>query len=316
MKTIEELNELILSAAESGNAQNIKELILEGADVNTIDKHARTPLHLASIYILQNIKTVIELIENGANINAQDNDGETPLHLSACYDHREITIILVKHGADVCIKDKKGNTPLHLAARYHSTEISMILTENGADINSKNNNGWTPLHLAAGLGKIETTIALIKEGADLNLKNNKGHTPFDLAFNLAFDPRGKQAALALIAHDVNKLFENRSSIKILGNKIKDFFDFEKSSDELKEFRGLTAHQAAARGGFTERAIELLRDYPSSSLQDSAESLAILAKSHKKYDTAAAIQSLIASQAIDSMLRADAKARPISGPGKS
>ena len=68
--------------AVSANCKNVIEILIEhGANVNSLDREGRTPLHIAVYYSLEGIVRI--LLRNGADINAEDNSGQTPLCIAA-----------------------------------------------------------------------------------------------------------------------------------------------------------------------------------------------------------------------------------------
>jgi hypothetical protein len=84
-------------------------LIDNGADVNTRDAYAETPLMTAA---RTSSESVHLLIAHGAHINAQADDGSTALMQTATWGVPEITPILIGYGADINARDKEGHTAL------------------------------------------------------------------------------------------------------------------------------------------------------------------------------------------------------------
>ncbi len=72
-------------------------LIAQGANVNTKDKYAMTPLHSAAH--TGRMDMVELLITKGAEINATSNIGQTPLSMAKAKGHTEIIELLRKHDA-------------------------------------------------------------------------------------------------------------------------------------------------------------------------------------------------------------------------
>lgn len=100
-------------------------------------------------------KVVTLLLNNGAQVNQVNNHGMTALHLLANSraDAKTIEIVL-EHSADLNAQDNEGNTPLHLLAKkrnrheqFFQTELAWLLRINGAEVNVQNHAGETPLHL-------------------------------------------------------------------------------------------------------------------------------------------------------------------------
>jgi ankyrin repeat protein len=143
---------------------------------------SKTDLSLIDASESGNIEDVKEHLADGANVNAKDDQfGWTPLHFAASTGHNEIVELLIAKGAEVDSKDDKyGVTPLHYAASNARDEIAELLITNGADVNAKSSDGATPLHLANSKKIVELLIA---KGADVNAKDKNGRTPLDWSVN-------------------------------------------------------------------------------------------------------------------------------------
>jgi len=98
------------AASDGRRTTDVEKLLANGAEVNSMDKEGRTPLH--HVAFLGHIETAKVLIDHGANVNAMDDEGETPLHLAAEGGWPEIIKLLLDADADVNAKSKEGNTPL------------------------------------------------------------------------------------------------------------------------------------------------------------------------------------------------------------
>jgi len=94
----------LMSAAESGDINTVKNLIDKGADVNVRDEYQYTPLHKASEGGYT--ETVKLLIDKGADVNAKGRWNLTPLHYAVREGHADIAVFLVDKGADVNAKEE------------------------------------------------------------------------------------------------------------------------------------------------------------------------------------------------------------------
>jgi len=108
-KRKEKLLDKLITYSMLSEAENIKRIIEEGADVNGIDKkHGESPLH----YLIGesgNLSAVKMLVENGASILKENREGITPLELAIeNEDRREISLYLVVKIKER-IKEKKIN---------------------------------------------------------------------------------------------------------------------------------------------------------------------------------------------------------------
>ena len=200
----------IIHQATKGQAAIMSLLVVYGADINTTDKHGKTPLHDA---IIHNNKEIIELLlqQKGILINHQDprHAMTTPLHEAAYHRLSKITQLLTKNGADPNIRNSFGRTPVHDAVLNDSPKTVSILLQTRPALDVTDNEGQTPLfvavsnrsldmvhmllharanpsisahtispaHKAAHLGENQILRTLISHGANVHAKNFLGRTP-------------------------------------------------------------------------------------------------------------------------------------------
>ena len=153
----------LVTAIRDADAQAVRKLIENGADVNARDAEGNTPLILASFYASP--KCVALLLEKGADANAANKAGVTALIRAAT--NYEKTRLLVDAGAKVRVRTADlGNTPLILAARRAGNSRTVkLLLEHGADATERNNAGISPIISGAASGDLETVRFLLDAGA-------------------------------------------------------------------------------------------------------------------------------------------------------
>lgn len=100
-------------AAKEGFIDQVRSLIMDGADVNAKDWSDTTQLDEAAWEDYRDISEL--LIDKGANINATDKNGDTPLHVAALNGHKELFNLLITKGGDINVKNKQGKTPVDYA---------------------------------------------------------------------------------------------------------------------------------------------------------------------------------------------------------
>ena len=115
----------------------IKDLILEGADVNYQEQEkGRTPLIICARRGL--LSTFKLLVNNGADINKGTYYLTTPVMDSARYNHPDILKILILLGADINAQCLDGETALMIAKRHNSISCFNMLKEAGANFKTMN----------------------------------------------------------------------------------------------------------------------------------------------------------------------------------
>jgi hypothetical protein len=69
-----------------------------------------------------------KLIEDGANVNSRDIFGDTPLHVATKRCNYQIVKILIDNKAKIDMKDFLGQTPLEVAKKWNFLAIKKFLT--------------------------------------------------------------------------------------------------------------------------------------------------------------------------------------------
>jgi len=187
VESIDELNVKLRRVVFRGQKERVKELILQGANINARHRMGMSLLHMAAVTGPKN--AVVLLLNNGALVDARDDSGLTPLHYLAGAlapkqeRDSDIVGILVNSGADINATDKEGLTALHHAAAKGLDEsVVKCLIDHSADINASDKYGLTPLHNAV-IHKCEGFVRLLTANGELVVdpKDNFGRTPLHFA---------------------------------------------------------------------------------------------------------------------------------------
>ncbi|XP_056377724.1 ankyrin repeat domain-containing protein 29 isoform X3 [Hyla sarda] len=152
-------------AARKGNLALLQLLLNSGrVDVDCRDSTGTTALMVASY--AGHVQCVRELVLQGADINLQKDDGGTAL-LAACqHGHCRVAETLLKNGANMHDQLCDGATPLFLAAQGGFVDVVRLLLTYGAKANQPRQDGTTALWIAAQLGYSEVVRVLLLRGAD------------------------------------------------------------------------------------------------------------------------------------------------------
>lgn len=207
--TLTDLPEPSLSlheAAATGNFEQVKSLLSEGAGINSRERAMWTPLHRA---VMNGHKRVVELLlAEGADVDARNSFGASALHCAVERDHKDVVELLTGKGANANATTASGDTPLQYAAYANNREIIQLLlekgatiatihlavymgdlakieafTQEGANINVLDGHGYAPLHYAVQNSQKQAIELLIVKGADTRVENWQGQTPLDIALS-------------------------------------------------------------------------------------------------------------------------------------
>ena len=190
--------EPIHRAAHEGRVDDVRSLLDQGVDINSLTKHSWTPLHLAAQ--ANRIEVARLLLDRGASIEARGWFKATPLRAAAAYGSKEVGMLLIDRGAiiDIEIAARLGRVdllgqlinlgpttrpatgeaasapqsdlplPVHWAAMNGEIEAIAFLLNHGFDINEKDERDRSPLEVAKRKKQAETVEWLLNHGAELN----------------------------------------------------------------------------------------------------------------------------------------------------
>ncbi|HST12020.1 MAG TPA: ankyrin repeat domain-containing protein [Terriglobales bacterium] len=200
-------NEDVIAAIESGNANQLKELLAadrslgaahdasgvsalmqalyrQRKDMVEMLRMARPDLDIFEAASLGRPDLVEDMVTQNPRLsNARSGDGFTPLHFAAFFGEESVARVLLEHHADAgaVANNPMQVMPLHSAAAARNLAIARALLEHGAPVNARQQKGWTALHAAAQHGDQAMVELLLKYGANPNAKNDEGRTPDEVA---------------------------------------------------------------------------------------------------------------------------------------
>jgi ankyrin repeat protein len=170
--------EPLVWAARGGQAEVVRFLIAEGANVKTWGRFGETPLHAAAGAGKTDIATL--LLRAGADMTDEAAGGITPLLSAIEVRHVAMVRLLLGAGAPTDHADIHGDTALHAAVRISSLTLVRNLVRAGAHLDIVNKAGLTPLGIAAAEGRLDICQFLIDRGSPLT-GADQFRTPLALA---------------------------------------------------------------------------------------------------------------------------------------
>ncbi|PIN26052.1 26S proteasome regulatory complex, subunit PSMD10 [Handroanthus impetiginosus] len=222
-----------LHVAAEMNSVDLMEVLCLGyvdIDLNSINSHGQTALHLAAIN--NHMEALQFLVSVGSDIDIADEEGYTPLHYAASEGHFETVEYLLNHSVFAkhavtkegktafCLAVEKGNSHLydslhlgdflHRAARIDDVHAMKSCLAQGAKVNGRDQNGWTPLHRASFKGHLESVKLLVSHGARVDLVDETGYTPLLRAVEAGH----VEVAMYLLSHGAK---DNLKSLKGMVN---------------------------------------------------------------------------------------------------
>ncbi|WAR02239.1 ANFY1-like protein, partial [Mya arenaria] len=145
-----------------------------------------TPLHQACAWGMELV--VQALMEAGAEVNTQDIDAKTPVHIAIENQHAVIISLLLSHpGLDLTVRDKNGLTPFAAAMTTRNNKAAQsILNREPRAAEQVDNRGRNFLHIAILNKDIESVLFLISVHANVTsrVQDSKHLAPLHMAVDL------------------------------------------------------------------------------------------------------------------------------------
>ncbi|XP_049756696.1 ankyrin repeat domain-containing protein 29 isoform X2 [Elephas maximus indicus] len=157
------------------------------------------------------LNCVRELVLQGADINLQRESGTTALFFAAQQGHNDIVRFLFEFGASTEFRTKEGGTALLAASQYGHTRVVETLLKHGANIHDQLYDGATALFLAAQGGYLDVIRLLLSSGAKVN-QPRQGRTRSAFLKLKELKKKFKPRA-AIVKDSVGKILYDAGSIR-------------------------------------------------------------------------------------------------------
>ena len=169
-------------AADSGNTDQVRELIASGVDINAKQTgmwaYGNTALHKACRQ--GNVESARLLLDAGAIINVTNSYGNTPL-IYACREGTfECAELLLARRANPNVVAEYKHTPLSLAREAKRLDLVKLLVDNKANMDVVV-RGDTSLTYACSISHVGMAKLLVEKGADAHAKDAVGDSSLHLA---------------------------------------------------------------------------------------------------------------------------------------
>jgi ankyrin repeat protein len=164
----------LMKAAHAGDLEQVRALLVRGADVNARSKTGATALMVAAFG--GHADCVMALTSAKADVNAKTKFGITALVSAAQTGHTDCLKALIAAHADVNEVTMGGSTALSFAASLSYIDCVKALIKAHADVNAKAHDGKTALMGASDMGHLTSVEALIAARANVNARDKRGGT--------------------------------------------------------------------------------------------------------------------------------------------
>ena len=155
----------------AGNAEALRALCAEGADVNLAEFSGSGSLALHFAAQAGSVACCKILLDHGSRADVPNAHAWTPLLFASERGHLDVARLLLAHGVNAAHADRRGRTALHLAAEGgHEAVVRALVVDAGVDPDPRMEGALTPLHLAATTGSTDAVRVLVHAGAAVALK--------------------------------------------------------------------------------------------------------------------------------------------------
>jgi ankyrin repeat protein len=182
----------LCTAGQAGAADQMRQLLQEGADANAACASKAGDDHFGPLYLAMKADTldgVTALLDAGAKVGAQ----ETKYGLSAVFQIRSAAVgeLLFRRGADINARNARGQTPFqYLTDRIGGTftedkaiPVGALLLAHGADVSAPAND-MSPLMEATIAQETGYMAFLLDHGANAAWRDKSGDSALGVAIRL------------------------------------------------------------------------------------------------------------------------------------
>ena len=164
----------LYQAAARGDLAQARQLLAEGASLNSRNAREMTPLDVAMVE--GNRRAFESLLDLGTDPTWLGDARDTSMHFAAKLSDSYWLKALLKHGFSTEVKNRLGETPLFPALGTSTQANVQLLLDAGANVHARSKDGRTLLHQAAMIGSFDDIPRLLNLGVDPRAVNEAGNT--------------------------------------------------------------------------------------------------------------------------------------------
>ena len=243
-------------ASQNGHTDIVALLLKNNTNSDLPRDNGCTPLFIASQKGHTDVVAI--LLKNNSKPDLPRDNGCTPLFIASENGHTDVVAILLKNNANPDLQGTEGCTPLYIASQNGHTDVVALLLKSNTNPDLPRDNGCTPLWIASQNGHTDVVAILLKNNTNPDLPGDNGCTPLFIA-----SQNGHTDIVAiLLKNNASPNLQHSSGLSALVFACHSgYLDIAEvllmsGADPSMKSRGLTAQEAAARGGH-EDIVDLL-----------------------------------------------------------
>jgi hypothetical protein len=244
----------LLEAAKTGSAENVKDLLKAGANVDIRDEeHGLTALMWAAVRGHRRVVQI--LLEAGADVHATDsNFALTALMWAVASNKVEVAKALLNAGARVNARSMDSTTALIIATCEGHIDTIRFLLDAGADVHAQTDSGWTAQLYAQNMGRVD--ISYLLENAAIMLPE-----PLLFGGNVVIkESKWREGAESILARAVRIDFSQIEVDYTVTDREKNYFkENNYSEDQIRSLKEYQAYQNVLWYSFANKPEESLFD---------------------------------------------------------
>jgi ankyrin repeat protein len=169
----------LIRACERGELSDVRSIMREKGQLQTVSKYGYTPLIVAASH--GRFEVVKYLVAQGAGIDERDLNGlTTPLIAAAGSGSSETVKFLLEKGAKINGRGDYGINPFAAAILGGHNKVAQVLAEAGADPDAPVEQA-TPLMIAVQYGSYDLVKTILAAKPNLSKRYKNGETALDMA---------------------------------------------------------------------------------------------------------------------------------------